>query len=352
MNAPRIGIDARMWRHTGIGRYVSNLVPRLPARGLDVVAWVPPDAVPDWPGVDVRPCAAPLFSLREQLAFRDARLDLFHVPHLNAPLALRVPLVVTLHDLIPLRHPGTIASPLGLAYFRLMATLAPRRARATIAVSGATRADLVALAHAPAGRITVIPQGADPRFAEPSGLPRPLAGPYVLYTGQWKRYKNLEVLLDGFARLARPGLKLVLAGRVDPGSPHVPAAIARLGLGDAVVTTGWIASEAELVAWYQHAAAFAFPSRLEGFGLPPLEAMAAGVPVVASDAPGLAETVTDAALIAPADDPAAWAAALARVLDDEALRARLIAAGRDRVAELTWERTADATAAVYRRVLE
>lgn len=116
------------------------------------------------------------------------------------------------------------------------------------------------------------------------------------------------------------------------------------------MTTGWIAADADLIALHQAARAFAFPSRLEGFGLPPLEAMAAGCPVVASDAPGLAEAVAGAALTVPVDDPAAWARALAQALDDAPLRQRLIDAGYARV-RAPWDRTAAATAAVYREVL-
>lgn len=367
MSPPRIGIDARMWRHTGIGRYLSNLVPRL-ARELELVAWVAPDDLGDayaaWRGVTLRPCPAPLFSAREQLFWRGehaaARLDLFHAPHVNAPLAPRVPLVVTLHDLIPLRFPRTINSRAGEAYFRGMSGLAPRAATRVVTHSEATRRDLVALRAVDPAKIVVVPLAADPRFAEPQPAARRaavrarhgLAGPYVLYTGQWKRYKNLETLLAAFARLGdRPGLRLVLAGREDPRAPHVKAAIAELGLGDRVVTTGWIEDEADLVALYQEAAAFAFPSRYEGFGLPPLEAMAAGVPVVSSDAGALAEAVGDAALVVGPDDPAAWADALARVLDDAAMRARLVEAGRARVRTLGWERTAALTAGVYRDAL-
>jgi glycosyltransferase involved in cell wall biosynthesis len=366
----RVGIDARMWRHTGIGRYVSSLVPRFAARGdLELVAWVAPadlgDAYAAWRGVTVRPCPAPLFSAREQLFWRDelraARLDLFHAPHLNAPLAPAVPLVVTLHDLIPLRYPGTHNSRAGAAYFRGMTALVPRVARLVLTHSDATRRDLVAMRGVPDAKIRVVPLAADPRFAEPAEPARRAAvrarhgldGPFVLYAGQWKRYKNLETLLQAFARVApdRPGLRLVLAGREDPHAAHVPATIQALGLADRVVTTGWIADDADLVALYQEARAFAFPSRYEGFGLPPLEAMAAGTPVVSSDGGALAEAVGDAALVADPDDVGAWARALATALDDEPARARLVEAGRARVRALGWDRTADATAAAYHEAL-
>jgi alpha-1,3-rhamnosyl/mannosyltransferase len=358
-----------MWRHTGIGRYLSNLVPRLARLDLELVAWVAPEdlgaAGAAWRGVTIRPCPAPLFSVREQLFWRGelrgARLDLFHAPNLNAPLTPGVSMVVTIHDLIQVRFPGTTRSAAGTAYVRGMARMVPRAAARVITHAESTRRDLGRLAGVPGAKVTVIPLAADPRFSEPQPPERiqalraqfGLACDFILYTGQWKRYKNLEVLIAGFAELlvTRPGVKLVLAGRVDPACPHVPAAIAAHGLTDQVVTTDWIAADDDLIALHQAARAFAFPSRLEGFGLPPLEAMAAGVPVVASDAPGLAEAVAGAALSVPVDDPAAWARALAQALDDAPLRQRLIDAGYARVRALSWERTAAATAAVYREVL-
>jgi glycosyltransferase involved in cell wall biosynthesis len=221
-----------------------------------------------------------------------------------------------------------------------------RRAVRVIAVSEHTRQDLVALLKADPARIRVVLQGADARFAAPR--PRTRHDRYVLYAGQWKRYKNVETLLEAFARLPAD-VRLVLAGRVDPHAVHVPALIQRLGLASRVELPGYL-PEPELAALFQGASLFAFPSRYEGFGLPPLEAMAAGTPVVCSNAASLPEVVGEAALLLPPDDVDGWAAAMQAILDDPALAARLVAAGRARVAAFDWAETARRTAAVYREL--
>jgi glycosyltransferase involved in cell wall biosynthesis len=171
----------------------------------------------------------------------------------------------------------------------------------------------------------------------------------LLYSGQWKPYKNLGVLLQAFATLRprRPALKLVLIGREDPTQAHVPDLIAELGITGAVVPTGYVADEDDLVALYQEASVFTFPSRYEGFGLPPLEAMAAGVPVVSSDAASLPEAIGDAGLLVSPEAPGPWVEAIDRVLDDAALQDRLIRAGCERSLALTWDETARQTLRVY-----
>ncbi|HEY9723232.1 MAG TPA: glycosyltransferase family 1 protein [Oscillatoriaceae cyanobacterium] len=359
----RVGLDARLWHNTGIGRYVRNLAPRL--AGVQLVVWAAPEHLDEvraaLPHSEVLPCAARPFSLAEQRFFPGAiaaaKLDVFHTPHLNAPLFCPVPLVVTIHDLIPLHFPETINSRLGHAYFVAMSHLAVRRSQRVIAVSENTREDLLRLLRAPSERLRVVGEGADALFerkpdAETMSRVRErfaLAGPYVLYSGQSKPYKNQATLLRAFARLGRPELKLVFAGRIDPNQPHVEALIRELGLEHAVVRTGYL-DEDELVALYHGASVFAFPSRYEGFGLPPLEAMAAGVPVVASRAASIPEVVGPAGILLDPDDVVQWAEAIDQVLSDAALRDRLITAGHERVRLFSWDAAARDTLAVYREL--
>lgn len=363
----RLGFDARLWHHTGIGRYIRNLLPRLD-RQTDLVAWALPADVPAvaaaLPRADVRACPARPFSIAEQLfwlrALRAREVELFHSPHLNVPLGCPVPLVVTIHDLIPLRFPGTINSRLGGVYFAFMADLASRRAEAVLTDSEHTRKDLIALLKTPPEKIRAIPLAADAAFGVPATPERRravrerygLAGRYVLYSGQWKAYKNLSVLLMAFAVVhgRHPDVKLVLIGREDPTQRHVPELIQQLGLAEAVLTTGYVADEEDLVALYQEASVFAFPSRYEGFGLPPLEAMAAGVPVVSSDAASLTEVVGDAGLVLSPDDPGAWAEAIERLLGEAPLRDRLVQIGYARAESLSWDETARRTLEAYQAV--
>lgn len=353
-----------MWRHTGIGRYVSNLVPRL-AQEVALVTWVAPGdedaARAAWPGVEVQPCPAPLFSLAEQAFWHAtlprAGLRLFHAPHLNAPLWPGVRLVATVHDLIPLHHPGTTRRRLGTAYVRAMAHLVPRIARRILTHSQATRNDLVTRCGLDPTRVCVVPLAAAPGFFDAPGEGAIKAvrtrfgipGPFVLYTGQWKRYKNLETLIAAFARVRddHPDARLVLAGREDADAPHVPGAIAAHGLDRDVVKTGEVDDET-LRALYGAATAFAFPSRMEGFGLPPLEAMAAGTPVVCSDAPSLDEAVGDAAWRVPVEEAGAWANALSALLAQPPLRAAWAERGRTQAFLRSWDDVARDTLQAYR----
>lgn len=357
-----------MIENTGIGRYIQCLLPVLPTHGCEVVAWMTPEQARDprwdYPGIERRILKAPVFSVAEQGALpraaREARVDLLHVPHVNAPLFASVPLVVTIHDLIPFHYPEAIASPLGRLYFKAMVRMGIHRARGILTVSENTRRDLIDLAHADARAIEAVPLAADARFWRPASKEArrqarerfDLPGRYIVYAGQWKAYKNVDLLLEVMARLdpaAFPDLRLVLIGKEDARVP-MRDAIARRGLEGRVVLTGFVSDE-ELLALYQEATLFAFPSRYEGFGLPPLEAMASGVPVVASDRASIPEVVGHAGLLLAPDRVLEWQEAIVSLCTDPARCERLSRLGRERAREFSWGRTAERTVAVYHRVL-
>jgi glycosyltransferase involved in cell wall biosynthesis len=379
----RIVIDARYVNDhfPGIGRYVYNLL--LALGELDqphsfVVLYNPAltntrydmAALAHSPALRLVATRLRPFSAGEQLALprvlRTMQADLYHAPYYIRPYAgLHCPSITSLYDIIPRRFPEEV-SPRARRLFDLLTRLAIRASRHLLAISASARDDLIAAYRIPADRITVTPLAADPRFR-----PQPpeqiaavrakyqLPERYVLSLASNKPHKNLVALVEAFAQVlqiaetqnsaslqsAIYNLQLVIAGHWDPRYPQARAAAERLGLGDSVRFLPGI-PEADLPALYSGAALFAFPSRYEGFGLPPLEALACGVPVLCCDTSSLPEVVGAAALrVAPT--PAALADGLAQLLTDPALRAALREAGPRRAALFSWPRTAEATLAVY-----
>lgn len=300
-----------------------------------------------------RAWAAPVFSWREHLAAAPAgwaEADLRWVPHFNVTRDTRGPLAVTVHDVLPLVETTgwreRLRARVAGVYF-----LRVRRRAAVVFCPSRFSADGVAAAGGVAAdRVRVTPLAAGGVRAEAAARER-----VWLYVGNVKPHKGLGVLLEA---LARPELRalphrLVIVGRRDGFLHGASADLARAAeaLGDRVEWAGRV-SEAELAAWYARAEALVLPSRHEGFGLPVLEAMAAGCPVVAADAGALPEVGGAAAIYCPAREPAAWAEALAGLAAAPAERARLAEAGRERAREFSWDRTAELTVAGLREALE
>jgi glycosyltransferase involved in cell wall biosynthesis len=282
-----------------------------------------------------------------------ARVDLLHSLGNMAPL-VGPRRVVTMHDLIYLRHPETTTGLLAAGLGRL-APLVARRARRIIAVSQATAADLNALLGVPAAKIDVVPSG--PGIA-PAATPLPEAelratlglgtGPLVLSVSARRPHKNLVRLIEAIGRI--PDAELVLPGYPTAFDAELLDAARRAGVADRVHLCGWI-DDAQLEGLYAAATCMAFPSLAEGFGLPVLEAMARDLPVACSGVSALPEVAGDAALLFDPDSTEGIAGALRSLLDDPALRARLIARGREQAARFSWDRTARETVASYERAL-
>ncbi len=354
----------------GIGRYVWNLVQALAAAAPQHTFRVPYDpqlANTRYPLSDLAQLAnvqllsvrAPTFSWREQLLGLNpdvtAGAALWHSAYYTEPYCKRIPTVVTLEDVIPLVADDEMPNALRRLVYRGMNRLAARTSAHVVTLSQAARADIIRFLDVPADRITAIPLGVDSRFqpaptAEIDRVKRQLnLKRYVLYLGINKPHKNLLRLVEAWARV-RTDAQLVIAGHWDQRYPEVRETVHRLGLAPSVLCRPNIA-ERDLVSLLSGADLFVFPSTHEGFGLPPLEAMACGVPIACSSASSLPEVVGDAALLFDPLDVNSIAAALTRALQDSTLRDSLRARGLARAQEFTWERTACETLRVYERFL-
>jgi glycosyltransferase involved in cell wall biosynthesis len=284
-----------------------------------------------------------------------AGCDLLHTLTYTAPLRGAHPLILSVFDLIHLRYPReyTRMHPL---YYRFVVRPLLRRARAVVTLSEASRRDLIERLGADPRKVHVIPLAADPRFRPPSpdALSRlastyDLDPGYLLHLSNYRAHKNAEGVVRAYARLrseAGVTTPLVLAGCPPP---RFRRWLAEAGLGAGVRLLGDF-PEADLPALYGGASVFVFPSRCEGFGLPPLEAMACGTPVVASDVSSLPEVVGDAALRVDPEDSAAIAEAIGRLLSIRALREEMAERGLARAGGFSWDRVAAETLDLYEKV--
>ncbi|TFD29408.1 glycosyltransferase family 4 protein [Cryobacterium cryoconiti] len=289
-----------------------------------------------------------LFSVAQ--AARRLRADLVHCPANLGPVWSRVPVVLTVHDLLPFRHPEYVPGAYSHV-LRTMIRVAARGARRVLTVSVASADDIVRYLKVPVGRVDVVPlagQDADVP-ASPHAEPLPRLPRHVLAVGNRMPHKNFPLLLQALALVpaeSRPHLTVTGSHGDDPLAPVV----AGLGLEAWVSLRGWLSSE-ELDRLYAESSLIVFPTLFEGFGLPVLEAMSRGCPVVCSDIPVLHEVAGDAAVYVAPQDAAALAATMAGLLDDPAELARLSAQGRDRARTFSWARTARHTVASFQRAL-
>ena len=362
----RVAIDATplLGERTGVGAFADGAIEAI--NRLDSVELVAfaitwrgrgglGDVVP--PGVRIPPLpmvARPLHSAWSRfdgpvIEWWTGRVDAVHGTNFVVPPAHKAAEVVSVHDLTMIRYPE-FCQPATLRFPDLIRR-ALRRGAMVHTDSRFVAAEVVDTFGAPAERVRAVPCGVPPELLAapgPSEPADPSDRPYVLALAKTEPRKDLPGLVRAFDALAatHPDHRLVIAGPVGWGEQTLATAIDRARYRDRISRLGWV-DRAERANLLRHASAFAYPSVYEGFGFPPLEAMAAGVPVVATDGGSVPEVVDGAARIVPVGEPDALAAALSSVLDDEEERARLISAGRWRAAEFTWERCAAGLVALY-----
>jgi glycosyltransferase involved in cell wall biosynthesis len=364
-----VAIDARLAHYTagGIVHHTLNLARALadiaPADRFTLLRSVKlRGGLPEAGNLRSTPLLTPPHHRFEQLVLpleiARVRPDLLHCPDFIPPFRRACPAVVTVHDVAFLRYPEMLTAESRRYYGQVRRAV--QSAERTIAVSAATAHDLEAMLGVGPERLRVVHNGLDPIFrqpADPAATARVRARwrldrPYLMFLGTLEPRKDVPTLLEAFAtvRARHDDLLLALVGRRGWLYEPIFAEIEALGL-DEVVRTIEDAADADLPPLLDGATAFAFPSRYEGFGLPPLEALARGVPTVVANTSSLPEVVGDAALLFPPGDHEALAAALERLLSDEVLRADLSARGLARAARFSWERAAQETLAIYREAL-
>ena len=363
----RVAIDARKVHDFGIGTYTRNLLRHLArmdreteyvllcqAMDLGLAAQLGPNfrAVLE---------PSPNYSIREQIhvpwVLRRERPDVFHAPHYVLPPAVPCRSVVTIHDCIHLMFPQYLPNRAAYVYARASMWMAARRSDLILTVSEASKRDILRFFNVPPEKIVVVYNAIDERFrATPSeeDVARvreryQLDHGFVLYVGNIKPHKNLVRLIEAFDALRKGGfehLKLLIIGDEISKLPALRRAVHEHKLHKHVRFLGYLPDET-LAVLYRLAAVFVFPSLYEGFGLPPLEAMASGTPVVTSNVSSLPEVAGGAAVLVDPYDVRSIVDGITRVLTDPVLAAELRARGIERAREFSWERSVARTRELY-----
>jgi glycosyltransferase involved in cell wall biosynthesis len=366
----RVAIDARKLHDFGIGTYIRNVLRhlgRLDSQTEYVLLCHEADmGVAPSIGPNFRTVLEPSqnYSIREQfripLAVRRERPDVFHAPHYVLPPLVPTRSVVTIHDCIHLMFPQYLPNRASYAYARASMWAAARRADAILTVSEASKRDILHFFNVRPEKVVVVHNAIDERFWVPPSdedVARvreryQLNQAFVLYAGNIKPHKNLVRLIEAFDQVRRgplEHLQLLIIGDQISKLPALRLAVHRLKLHRHVRFLGYLPDET-LAVLYRLAAVFVFPSLYEGFGLPPLEAMASGTPVVTSNTSSLPEVAGDAAVLVDPYDVGSIVDGIERVLTDQTLADELRRKGPLRAREFSWERSVRKTKELYEAV--
>jgi hypothetical protein len=369
----KIGIDARMYgvSFTGIGRYTYELIKNIAEldKENEFVVFMRKEAFDSFipPNKHFKKVLAdyPHYSLGEQTGFLKVinreKLDLMHFTHFNAPIFYSKPYIVTIHDLTLSFFPGKKMTNLfqRMAYHIVVRNVT-KKAKKIIAVSEHTKKDLIKALKVPADKIIVVYNGVSPKFGDVESTSRPdlmkklgLQKPYFLYTGVWRDHKNIVGMIKAFHEFNKDignQYNLVITGSYNPTYHEIPDTVKNLGIEDEVNLVGLV-SDPDLFALYNHAIAYVFPSFYEGFGLPPLEAMQCGTPVIASNTSATPEICGEGNVLFfnpySLDD---MKKAMRIVTTDASIRQRLIDRGFERVKSFSWEKMTDSVLDIYNSI--
>jgi len=360
----KVALDARMIDHSGIGTAIEGWLQGMSELdgadrpGLVLIGGA--DRLKGWAALleaEIVSFDAPVYSIREQLAFPQPndRWDLLHVPHYNFPLRYQDPLVVSVHDLFHIKYGGFMKKTYQAFFLKRLG----RRDCPIVSVSEYGRRCLVETAGIDSGRVTVVSnavsryltplknRNALNRFLEKHNLP----APYLLWNGIDQPHKNLDGLLSVLAGLYGENkirVPFVLSGLAEPGRHRAAARVRELGLSERVRVIPRLGRE-EMPALFAGAMGLVAPSLEEGFGLVPLEAMALGVPVAASNRPAIPEICGNSALMFDPDDHGTMGNAIVRLATDKGLRQALIQKGRRQAKRFSWRDSASKLIRVYRQ---
>ena len=371
--ALHVGVNAHLlslaesYRSAGISWYIQNLLRCLPDADpeIDYTVFLGEKRYPGAPGLRLRVSSLPTYQplarifweqVLQPWTIRRAGLDLLHGMHLVGPVASACPFVVTVHDLSFLFYPQNFRS-LKRLYLRTVTRWSVQHAQRVITISENTKRDVMRVYGISPEKVDMIYYGLDPifrplpdeqvaEFRSRRGLPER----FLLFVGTLEPRKNVARLVEAYARLPKPRPALMLVGGKGWLYDEIFARVEALDLSGEVIFAGYVPGE-DLPWWYNAADLFVYPSVYEGFGLPPLEAMACGTPVVASNASSLPEVVGEAGQLVPPDDTTALTEVLGQVLADAALRESMRQAGLAQAAKFSWPMAAAQTVGTYRHAL-